>query len=156
MSNQKKSLKGNQFNREVGEEIQRLKEIGAIVSYIKEPVCSIPGYGFNQYNPDFSIELKDKTILYIDNTTTVRSDRLKQKQWEAYGVKQGDINAMYYVVVPNEDKIGTPDSREKEWHFVLRERSKIENPSYFSAIDKLLSLDELKEELLHLSTRTVD
>lgn len=133
-----------------------LQENGIILSYQKEPVCSIPGYGYTQYNPDYLIELRNGRKLYIDNTTTVRSDRLKQKQWDAYGVKQSDTTAMYYIIVPNNDKIGTPDSREQEWGFILRERSKIRNPTYFSAIDNLLSLDELTGELLRLSSRNVD
>lgn len=151
-----KSSKGNLFNEEVETELRILKENGTIVSYQVEPVLSIPGYGYSQLNPDFSIKLWNRNTLYIDNTTTVRSDRLKQKQWEAYGVKQADISSMYYIIVPNPDKIGTPASRGKEWGFVLKERSKIHNDMYFSAIDKLLSLDELKGELYCLSSRNVN
>lgn len=133
-----------------------MKEKGIIASYQKKPTLSIPGYEYTQYNPDYLIELPTKQFLIIDNTTTVRTDRLKQKLWEAYSLKTAIHKAMYYVVVPNKDDIGTQDSREKEWSFVIKERSKLNNPSYFSAIDALLSLEELRNQLTKTIFHTVD
>lgn len=53
-----------------------------------EPRYNHPDTTYQQFSPDFEIELNNGEIIIIDNTTTARHDRFKQKQWDAYGVKE--------------------------------------------------------------------
>jgi hypothetical protein len=146
ISNQKKSKSGNDFNKEVNTILSDYIDRGVILNYCSEPRLTIPGYSYEQFRPDFKIETNNNTIIFIDNTKTVRGDRVKQKQWDAMGVKLSfpntDSNVLYFVVVPPKSRIGHDDTREKEINNVLHERTKIKSPSYFSKIDDILFLDE--------------
>lgn len=146
ISNKEKSKSGNDFNKEMNTILLDYIDNGLISNYCCEPRLTIPGYSYEQFRPDFKIETNNNTIIFIDNTKTVRGDRIKQKQWDAMGVKQSfsntDNNVLYFVVVPPKSRIGHADTREKEINNVIHERTKIKNPNYFSKIDDILFLDE--------------
>lgn len=130
-----------------------LKEDKIIKDFIKEPRLSVPGCESLQFRPDFKIYLNDETLVFIDNTKTIRSDRLKQKQWEALGTqmcfKDSEWKTYYFVVVPNKDIIGKKETREKETRNVIREKEKIHSNTYFSKIDDIMFLNEFIEWLLN-------
>jgi len=158
LSNKRKSQTGNDFNKDIENILYMLKNDKIIESFKKEPKLSAPGYINDQFRPDFKINLIEKTIVFIDNTKTIRGDRVKQKQWEALGVKMCYTNkectAYYFVIVPNEDIIGSEETREKEVHNVIHERNKIRSGDYYSEIDDILFVDEFIN-WLHLKIESV-
>ena len=73
--------------------------------------------------------------------TTMRSDRNKEKQWDALGIKnyfKGEISVV--VVLPDE-------LVETELGHYGREKRKIRQKGYFSAIDEICLLSELSRVL---------
>lgn len=144
-SNRLKSIVGNAFNRKIRQYLENMKE-----EYIKEYKTE-PKYNNKQFRADFEIELKNGVLVVIDNTTTIRNDRVNQKQFIAYGVKKHfeaeEKTVKFFVVVPNKEKIGTKKTREKEIKTIERMKTKIKDKKYESFIDDILYLDELLEML---------
>lgn len=148
-SNSFKSKGGYALNKHVKNIfINKLKN-NEIKSYTYEPRYHFPNYKNMQFTPDGEIILHNNTVIIIDNTTSARHDRFKQKQWDAFGVKQyfkeyhPHITVKYFIILPDKDKLGTISNREKEIRNYLREKNKINNPNYYSEVDDILHLSEL-------------
>lgn len=150
-SNSKKSTDGYNLNKEVKNILLNKLEASAIKSYTYEPKYNFPNYKNAQFSPDGEIILNNGLVIIIDNTTSVRHDRLKQKQWDAFGTKEyfkmyhPDIEVKYYVVLPDKNNLGSIHTREKEFKSVVREKNKINGSNYFSAIDDIIHISELIE-----------
>ncbi|QST02187.1 hypothetical protein IMZ31_22300 (plasmid) [Pontibacillus sp. ALD_SL1] len=149
-SNSSKSRSGNRLNQIVEEALTGLKEKGTIQDYIKEPRYAHKGYSYPQYRPDFVIFKKDETV-FVDNTTTIRSDRVKQKQFDAFGVKHALSHSgkaiTYYIAIPDLCHLGTEKTNEKEISHYEREKKKISEKHIFSFIDDILPFSQLIESL---------
>lgn len=139
-SNSAKSLNGSLFNKLVKQEIENLLRDRKIKCFVNEPRYNFPSKQKRQFSPDGEITLLNNKIIIYDNTTTVRHDRLKQKLWDAYGVKEHfkaqDIQVKYFVVIPN-------TISEKETQNFLNEKKKINDSQYHSSIDDIITLSEL-------------
>lgn len=146
-SNSAKSRHGNDLNSIIKDLLNVCKEKGLIKNFVFEPRYSHPSTSYEQFSPDFEITLNDNSIIIIDNTTTARHDRFKQKQWDAFGVKEHfksyDIAVKYYVVLPDNDNIGSDSTREKEIKNYLNEKHKLSNGNYFSMIDDIIQISDL-------------
>lgn len=150
-----KSIKGNLFNKEIQHILFKLVENDVLSSVVIEPKVYIPGYNISSFNPDFLIKVNEGHFIFIDNTTTIRSDRIKQKQWDAHGVKTAYANTSIkiecFVIVKNLTDIGNEKTRQTEIKNVQKEKEKMKNPNYYSALDKILYVDELIDYLNNLS-----
>ena len=108
---------------------------------------SQPKYG-NQFNPNFEIVTTDK-IYIIDCTTTARSDRLKQKQFDAHGVKLilKSKSVEFFVVIKN------IEGRETN-HF-SRAKKRIEEwkNGKINYIDEIVSFEEFKRFFRNLEKK---
>ncbi|MEM8677550.1 MAG: hypothetical protein AAGF83_27375 [Cyanobacteria bacterium P01_G01_bin.67] len=139
-SNTAKSSGGHSFNQQLNKLMSQLLTENKIDNFRKEPRYNYPSKKQKQFSPDGEITLLDGRIIIYDNTTTVRHDRLKQKLWDAYGIKEHfksqDILIQYYVVVPDE-------MIEKEVKNFLREKAKLNNSEYYSTIDDIITIREL-------------
>lgn len=146
-SNSAKSQNGNDMNAEVKGILNNLKREGTIKSFRCEPRYAHPSTSYEQFSPDFEITLNNDNIIIIDNTTTARHDRFKQKQWDASGVKQyfesKNIDVKYYVVLPNNDVIGNDSTRQREIQNYLNEKTKVNSGTYFSKIDDIIQVCDL-------------
>lgn len=146
-SNSAKSRNGNDLNALVKDLLNNCMKRGLIKSFVFEPRYSHPSTSYKQFSPDFEITLNDDSIIIIDNTTTARHDRFKQKQWDAFGCKEHfkslKKTVKYYVVLPNNDNLGSQSTREKEISNYLNEKNKISNGTYFSMIDDIIQLNDL-------------
>ena len=156
-SNSSKSINGNKFNETIIGVLSD-SEFSMQFSIKKEPSYAYPGFAIPQFRPDFEI-VHNQFILLIDNTTTIRNDRLKQKQWDANGAKQSlaltSSKPIYYIVVtPSLDQIGSPATRQKEAMAVLSQKKKIHNNTTYSAIDDIIPQDELHSYIRSLVIRT--
>lgn len=82
-ANSARSLRGGNFEDRIEAMLSNLKAKGKIRGFKRKPKI------FNgEFNPDFIIEKKNGEIISIDSTTTARTDRLRAKQWDAYGTKR--------------------------------------------------------------------
>lgn len=150
-TNSAKSQNGNNLNAIVYDLLVQAFNSGKIKDFKKEPRYNFPNHAYNQFSPDFEITLNDGSIIIIDNTTTARHDRFKQKQWDAFGIREHfyALNKQidYFVVLPNDDSIGNNNSRDEEIHNYIREKDKNADPSYFSLITDIIQVDDLKNIL---------
>ena len=149
-SNSSKSKNGNDLNKDINKILKKALDKKLIASFEKEPRYNYPGYTYEQFSPDFEITLNDGSKIIIDNTTTARHDRFKQKQWDAYGIKsyfksEGVDNVQYFIVLPNDDCLGSPDKRKKEINNYMHEKDKISSGEYFSVVDDIIQVEDLKE-----------
>lgn len=148
-SNSAKSQNGNDLNALVKSILVEANRRDLIKDFEYEPRYSHPTTTYPQFSPDFEITLKDNSIIIIDNTTTARHDRFKQKQWDAFGVKEyfkyHKKQVKYYVVLPNNDSLGSPSTRHKEINNFLNEKAKITSGTYFTMIDDVIQLSDLIE-----------
>lgn len=146
-SNSAKSKNGNTLNSIVNNLLIQAYESNKIKDFKKEPRYSFPKHTYKQFSPDFEITLNDYSIIIIDNTTTARHDRFKQKQWDALGIKTHFISinksVKYYVVLPDNNCIGNDKTRNYEIKNYLHEKKKNSSSSYFSMIDDIIQLSDL-------------
>ncbi|MGB5635505.1 MAG: hypothetical protein WBM44_17990 [Waterburya sp.] len=139
-SNTAKSRRGNSFNKDVAQLMRDLLRNKKIKKFISEPRYNYPSKQKKQFNPDGEItELNGDLIIY-DNTTSIRSDRLKQKSWDAYGTKEHfksqKIDIKYYVITPD-------DLKTEEKENARQERQKLQDKEYYNTIDDILTISEL-------------
>lgn len=148
-SNSSKSKNGYTLNKDVKNIFLNKLKNNEIKSYKCEPKYHFPGFENMQFKPDGEIVLNNNTVIIIDNTTSARHNRFKQKQWDAYGVKQyfkeyhPNTNVKYYIVLPDKDNLGSISTREKEFNNFLREKNKINNSNYYSEVDDILQVSDL-------------
>ena len=145
-SNSGKSKNGHCLNRYVKELFDEKFINNEVQSYVYEPRYSFPGYNMKQISPDGEIILNNGDIIVIDNTTSIRHDRIKQKQWDAFGVKKffyelhPEKNVKYFIILPD---INHLDNENTEYKAYLREKKKINNKNYYSEIDDILMVSNL-------------
>lgn len=140
-SNAAKLRHGNSLNKQVENLIKSLLQNKKIKNFIVEPKYNYPSKKKKQFNPDGEITKLNGDLIIYDNTTSIRSDRLKQKSWDAYGVKEhfklAEKNVKYYVIIPN-------NLKSKEQKKALKESKKLHNnQDYFNTIDNILTISEL-------------
>lgn len=119
-SNKGKSNNGNNFEKEFTE-LTGIKKMSK-----KQKPTFVNSHGLEQVvDFDFKTEINDE-IVFIDVTTTYRSDRLKQKSYNALMMK---------------NKVGTPC----KFYMVVKtmvENGKKKNPILIEGIDGVLSISE--------------
>ena len=160
-SNSNKSRNGYNLNKDIRNLMLNRLENNEISNYIYEPKYNFPGYDKSQFSPDGEITLSDGSVLIIDNTTSARHDRFKQKQWDAYGVKKHfsifypDIKVYYYIVLPDKEHLGSISTRETEYKNFLREKAKFNNENYYSEIDDIIQVSDLIEIITSLNKQNL-
>ena len=87
-SNSAKSKHGYSLNDELQQLMSELLAKNKIKKFQPEPRYNYPLKEKKQFSPDGEITLTNGKLIIYDNTTTVRHDRLKQKLWDAYGIKE--------------------------------------------------------------------
>lgn len=121
-SNKSKSISGNEFEKEFTN-LTGLKKVRK-----KDKPKFVNSHGLEQtIDFDFVYVSGDKKI-YIDVSTTFRSDRLKQKSY----------NALIY-------KLTFPECKEVNFFMVVKtltERGKTKKPILIEGIDKVMEIDE--------------
>lgn len=148
-SNSKKSRNGYDLNNHVKSILLNKLNNNEVKNYIYEPKYNFPGYEKSQFSPDGEITLNSDTIIIIDNTTSARHDRFKQKQWDAYGVKKHfsmfypNKKVVYYIVLPDKDNLGNSKNKDVEYNNYLREKAKFNNENYYSEVDDIIQVSDL-------------
>jgi hypothetical protein len=81
-ANRARSKRGGKFEEKLVELFEVSKREKKIKDYERNPSI------FNgEFNPDFVVKTNKDEIVCLDATTTARTDRLRAKQWDAYGTK---------------------------------------------------------------------
>lgn len=119
-SNKSKSNNGKTFEQEFS------KMTGLVKSKKKDKPFFINSHGNKQIiDFDFHTQINKKKV-YVDVSTTFRSDRLKQKSYNGLMYKTYiDNDVEFYMVVKS-----------------FKERGKTKNPILIEGIDKVMELDE--------------
>lgn len=133
-ANQARSLRGGNFETRIERMLSRMLKAKKIREFKRAP-----NIFDGEFNPDFIIEKNDGGIISIDATTTARTDRLRAKQWDAYGTKkyfsEKGKNVKAVVVV---DEINTSQGEKDNFR---RCKTRVMLPH--SALDGVISVKEL-------------
>ncbi len=134
-ANRSRSLRGSGFEDKIEGVLIKLKNNKRIKGFVRKPKV----YD-GEFNPDFAVEKNDGTIVSIDSTTTARTDRLRGKQWDAYGTKnyfkevhKKDIKSVVVV-----DEVNT-SQKEKDNFRRCKDHCRMPH----SALDDTFSVEEL-------------
>jgi len=139
--NKSKSKHGSDFTKIVLEELKKMK-LEDVIENIDAKKMFPFSDGFKpQFYAPFIVTKGNKKIL-VFTMTTMRSDRNKINQWDAFGIKNYFKGRIKVVVV-------LPDSlSRKEQSSYIREKRKIWKPGYLSEVDEICQLSELKSLVL--------
>ena len=96
------------------------------------------GYSNNsQFYTPFLIEFLDGVKWALFTTTSMRTDRIKGQQWDALNIKEIDPDiTQVFLVYPD----GLPKKEKSEF---VRQNSKYLNNEEYSAIDAIVSQDQI-------------
>jgi len=140
-ANQSRSVRGNTFENKVEDLLSKMKQKKRIKNFKRKPTIFE-----GEFRPDFVVEKNDSSIVSIDSTTTARTDRLRAKQWDAYGTKlyfskMKKKKAIAVVVVDETDT----SQMEKDNFRLCKARCRLP----YSALDDTLSIKELVDILIN-------
>lgn len=134
-ANASRSQRGGDFEIRIEEMLSRMLKNKKIRGFKRAP-----NIFDGEFNPDFIIEKNNGVIISIDATTTARTDRLRAKQWDAYGTKIYFLKVrkkkIIALVVVDETKIS---QSEKDNFRRCKARCKLPH----SALDGVVSMNEL-------------
>lgn len=132
-ANSARSLRGGDFETKIEELLKVMLEENKIKFFKRKPKIFD-----GEFNPDFVVERNDGQIVSIDSTTTARSDRLRGKQWDAYGTKLFHTEKKKKKIIA---VVAVQDINGKEADNFRRCKARIMLPH--SALDGVVSVDEL-------------
>ncbi|HYM65535.1 MAG TPA: hypothetical protein VES68_03575 [Candidatus Sulfotelmatobacter sp.] len=128
--NSSKSAHGNTFKDSVLDVLKSLKNEGIL------EIIQI-GKRFGQFYTTFLVTYKGN-IYAIFTTTSARSDRIKENQWDAWGIKNyATITTFCLVLLPDY-------LTDKEFNSYISEKNRIKSEGYISKIDDIIQLKDLK------------
>lgn len=134
--NREKARNGMDARLALSEVLRDLMERGAIVSHNANPTYGYEGYDNAQFKADDEIVLANGSRCVLYSTSSIRSDRVKGQQWDAFNIKQIEPGIHYaFIVVPDESAVAGS--------FSFRER--IRSGDLFSAIDDILSIEDFHD-----------
>ena len=137
--NQEKALHGWGARKSLANAIDDLKGHGAITEAIARPRYGYVDYSSNQFGGTEVVSLADGSKLLLFSTNSVRTDRVKEQQWDAFNIKAIDSTIeSAWIVVPDED------ARRGSESFIGRLRG----GHFFTAIDDIVTVEEFYEKVM--------
>lgn len=134
--NQLKALHGVQARLTLDYVVAELEDYGAFKEHKDSPAYGYDKHDESQFKADKEITTSDGTEYILYSTNSIRSDRVKGQQWDAYNIKQIDNRIEYaYIIIPNDEALKGGRAF----------RDKMRNGSLFSAIDDILTVEEFYE-----------
>ena len=134
-ANQARSVRGGKFETALNELFMTMKNEKKIKDFQFKPKIFE-----GEFNPDWVIEKNNGGFVCLDSTTTARTDRLRGKQWDAYGTKlfysKKKKKKIIAVVVVQDS-----ETNQKEKDNFRRCKSRVMLPH--SALNGVVSLNEL-------------
>ena len=134
--NQLKALHGVQARLTLDYIVAELENYGAFETHKDSPTYGYDNHDKSQFKADKEITASDGTEYILYSTNSIRSDRVKGQQWDAYNIKQIDGRIEYaYIIIPDDDALKGGKAF----------RDKMRSGSMFSAIDDILTVEEFYE-----------
>jgi len=142
LDNIEKAKRGRKFENEIDNLLKFLKNKGVVDHYVRQPIYE------QCFRPDFEVHIGD-TIIVIDVTTTVRTDREKGKLWDAYWAKQ-TLKRKYPGKVIEAITV-VQKTTGREWGNYVRAKAYIEKCSKpYDAVDYIMTLEEFIRHIYKL------
>lgn len=139
-SNVEKNLHGRKNKDSIEEILNFCNKQGYIKSVLSNFRVGKQGYNNSkQFLAPFVIEFENRERWIIFTTTSMRTDRIKGQQWDAFNLKSIDKNIKKAVLV-YPDSVSAYNKNEFE-----RQNKKYTDGFEFSAIDAIVSQNELND-----------
>ncbi len=137
-TNADKQKHGQSAKQSLKNILKRCVDVGYLKGFWEDYRIGKEGYlSKAQFYAPFLIEFQDRSKWALFTTTSMRTDRIKGQQWDAFNLKEIDncITAVYLVY---------PDgiSKAKKAEF-LRQNNKYSNQEEYTAINAVVSQDEI-------------
>lgn len=130
--NGKKSKHGKNARRTMDIAVDELERNHAVKNVKDTPSYGYQGYQSDQFKADKEVTLADDSTVALFSTSSLRSDRVRTKQWQAHNIKQ--VSRVEYAVII------LPD--ESAYDSGTVPRDEIRNNEVVSAIDDILTVKE--------------
>ena len=142
LSNAEKSKHGANAQNNLECILQLHIKNGYIVKYEKDFRVGKSGYANEeQFYAPFIIEFKDGQRWILYSTTSMRTDRIKGEQWDAYNIMDIDETVVKALLI-------YPDGvTEKEKRAFVKQNAKYANGVEYSAIEAVMSQDALSNAI---------
>lgn len=142
LSNAEKSKHGANAQNNLEHILQLHVKNGYIVKYEKDFRIGKSGYtNDEQFYAPFIIEFKDGQRWILYSTTSMRTDRIKGEQWDAYNIMDIDETVVKALLI-------YPDGvTEKEKKAFIKQNDKYANSFEYSAIEAVISQDALSNAI---------
>ena len=144
-SNKSKSRHGSSGKQALGDLLLELKNNNLLISYETNYRTGYQDYSDDQFYAPYLLTLNNGEKWALYNTTSMRTDRIKGNQWDAFNLKtiEPAITKAFLIY---------PDSVSNEAKDDFsRQRLKYYNKQEYSVIDDIIN----QSELLHLIEDTV-
>ncbi|MBU9723815.1 MULTISPECIES: MspI family type II restriction endonuclease [Bacillaceae] len=139
--NSKKSLHGKAGKEELENLLKGFEENQFVKDIVKDYSVGYGSHDNNQFKTHFLVQFLDNEQWIITSTTSVRSDRTKGNQWEAYNIKQLNKNVTRAILT-------YPDGiNEKEELNAKSYNRKIQENNIYSEITDVISISDLFDEI---------
>ncbi|MBW7651163.1 MspI family type II restriction endonuclease [Anoxybacillus sp. ST4] len=139
--NRHKQEHGEKNKKNLQSLIETYTREGHIAENISPYKTGYPNFDKKQFKLDHLITFRDGEVWGIHTTSTIRTDRAKQIQWDSYHIKEINqhVNKVYLVFPEGLDHYNKNQA--------LSYQKKIREKKMYTAIDDVLSLSELEQRL---------
>lgn len=135
--NQIKAQHGVNAKKNLSYVVRELEDYGALQGHQDNPTFGYEGHDSDQFKADKIVTRFDGSQCVLYSTNSIRSDRVKGQQWDAYNIKQIDENIEYaYIVIPSDESLDNGGKLQE----------KIRNGELHSAIDDIMTTSEYYEQ----------
>ena len=155
ISNREKSIHGNDHQANLLNMLDDCLQNGYLIDVVKEYRIGNPScQNQEQFYAPFMIQFSNKEKWIIFSTTSMRTDRIKGQQWDAFNLKSLDpLITKAFLVFPD-------DIDRKERELFIKQNQKYEENFELSAIDQILSFSAcsflIKKEFLKSVEEEID
>lgn len=136
--NRNKAQHGENAKLSLRKTIEELESMGAVSQCVHNPSYGYDSCEKDQFKAKEEIVLSDGEKMVLYSMSSVRSDRVKGLQWDASNIKAIDEEIRYAVIV-------IPDLSAFDQGTSVRDN--IRSGNHFSAIDDILTTEELYDSL---------
>lgn len=137
LTNGEKSIRGKNAQNNLEELVARFFKKGYLPKFTKEYRLGKTGFKNNkQFYSAFHLEITDSEEWILFTTTSLRTDRIKGNQWDAFNLKE--INPKIkkaFLIYPD-------GLSKKENEKFNKQQKKYKNNTNYSCIDDILSYEE--------------
>lgn len=145
--NREKVMHGLGMKRSLSSAIEELELSGAVIQRVSRPAYGYLDMCQTQFKATEELTFADGSKAIVYTTNSIRSDRVKEQQWDAYNIKRIDRTINYaWLVVPDDEALLAGQSV----------RRNITSGDYFTAIDDILTIQMFYDEVFSRFSETIN